>query len=164
MQSQTPPCPVTQGCWPSCPQCPLSQGPPWNPVPLLSNRPGPQCACALFLRGALAALPQPHVPENTQGPSLQGSPHLQAGLCLKAPPPIPSTRQDLAAAACFFFFLFYKEEVGFLLLGPPDERCQPNPGLSRAERSHCQEADSPPAIVPKRPWGRQIAAPTRQRV
>ena len=94
--------PVTHGCWPSCPQRPLSQGPPSNPVPLLSNRPGPQWACSLLLQGALPALPQPHVPENTLGPQSPG-----VTLRLKAPAPIQSTRQDLAAAACFFIFLFF---------------------------------------------------------
>lgn len=107
-------------------------------VPAHSSCGGPRCSSP-------ASCPREHI-----GPQSPGvTPSLQAGLCLKAPPPIPSTCQDLAAAAAFFF-LFYKEEVGFLLLGPPDERCQPNPGLSRAERSHCQEADSPPAIVPRR--------------
>ena len=54
-------------------------------------------------------------------------------------------------AACFFFFLFYKEEVGFLLLEPPDERCQPNPGLSRAERSTARRQT---LLLPLFPGGR----------
>lgn len=70
---------------------PTAFQPPWTPVCLLTP-----------IAGSLPALPQPHVPENTPGPQSPG-----VTLRLKAPAPIPSTRQDLAAVACFLIFLFF---------------------------------------------------------